>query len=77
VQFGLAGKRLWQRRNPLRDGLQAVPAFFPVRPELVAQIKHSGAAIPAKVVLGVQPYLWDDPRPFVEACFEEHPGPLG
>jgi ATP-dependent DNA ligase len=35
VKFGLAGKRLWQRLDPLHDGPSNRSGIVPVRPELV------------------------------------------
>jgi ATP-dependent DNA ligase len=35
VKFGLAGKELWRRLDPLRDG-----PMVPVRPELVAGVRY-------------------------------------
>lgn len=42
VKFGLAGKDLWQRLAPLRDGPETCSGFVPVRPDLVAAIRYFG-----------------------------------
>jgi ATP-dependent DNA ligase len=42
VQFGLAGKGLWQRLDRLRDGPATRSGMVPVRPELVAEIRYFG-----------------------------------
>ena len=44
VKFGLAGKDLRQRLDPLRDGPATRAGVVPVRPELVAAIKFFGLA---------------------------------
>jgi hypothetical protein len=42
VKFGLAGKDLWQRLDPLRDGPATRAGVVPVRPDLVAGVKFFG-----------------------------------
>jgi bifunctional non-homologous end joining protein LigD len=42
VKFGLAGKGLWRRLDPLRSGPETRPGMVPVRPELVAGVRFSG-----------------------------------
>jgi hypothetical protein len=41
-RFGLAGKELWSRLEPLRVGPASRDGFVPVRPELVAGVKFFG-----------------------------------
>jgi ATP-dependent DNA ligase len=42
VKFGLAGKDLWGRLDPLRAGPASRSGVVPVRPELVAGVKYFG-----------------------------------
>jgi hypothetical protein len=42
VKFGLAGKGLWRRLDPLRDGPSTRSGMIPVRPELVAAVRYFG-----------------------------------
>lgn len=42
VKFGLTGNGLWQRLDPLRDGLSHRSGIVPVQPELVAGVKYFG-----------------------------------
>jgi ATP-dependent DNA ligase len=42
VQFGLAGKGLWQLLDRLRDGPATRSGMIPVRPELVAAVRYFG-----------------------------------
>jgi bifunctional non-homologous end joining protein LigD len=42
VKFGLAGKELWSRLEPLRAGPASRGGVVPVRPELVASVKFFG-----------------------------------
>jgi bifunctional non-homologous end joining protein LigD len=42
VKFGLAGKDLWRRLDPLRTGPASRAGVVPVRPELVAAVKFFG-----------------------------------
>ena len=42
VKFGLAGKRLWQRLDPLRTGPTPRSGVIPVRPVLVAVVRYFG-----------------------------------
>ena len=42
VKFGLAGKDLWSRLDPLRAGPATRSGIVPVRPELVAGVKFFG-----------------------------------
>jgi bifunctional non-homologous end joining protein LigD len=42
VKFGLAGKDLWRRLDPLRAGSASRAGVVPVRPELVAAIRYFG-----------------------------------
>jgi hypothetical protein len=42
VKFGLAGKGLWRRLDPLRSGPETRSGIVPVRPELVAAVRHFG-----------------------------------
>jgi bifunctional non-homologous end joining protein LigD len=42
VKFGLAGKDLWRRLDPLRTGPAGRAGIVPVRPELVAAVKTFG-----------------------------------
>jgi len=57
VQFGLAGKGLWRRLDPLRAGPSARSGLVPVHPELVAAVRFFGhycsGAIRDGVVLSV------------------------
>jgi len=42
VKFGLAGKGLWRRLDPLRTGPSTRSGMVPVRPELVAGVRYFG-----------------------------------
>jgi hypothetical protein len=42
VQFGLGGKRLWQRLDQLRSGPATRSGLVPVHPELVAGVRYFG-----------------------------------
>jgi hypothetical protein len=42
VKFGLAGKGLWRRLDPLRSGPETRSGMVPVRPELVVGVRFSG-----------------------------------
>ena len=47
VQFGLAGKEVWRRLDPVRAGAANRAGLIPVRPELVAAVRFFGATAPA------------------------------
>ena len=42
VKFGLGGRGLWQRLEPLRAGPALRSGVVPVRPELVAEVRFFG-----------------------------------
>jgi hypothetical protein len=42
VKFGLAGKELWQRLDPMRAGTTPRSGVVPVRPVLVAAVQYFG-----------------------------------
>ena len=42
VKFGLGGRGLWQRLEPLRAGPASRSGIVPVRPELVAGVRYFG-----------------------------------
>ena len=42
VKFGLAGKGLWRRLDPLRAGPSARSGVIQVRPEMVAAVRFFG-----------------------------------
>lgn len=57
IKFGLAGKGLWRRLNPLRDGPASRAGIIPVRPELIGGVKffvrYRSGAIRDGVLLAV------------------------
>jgi bifunctional non-homologous end joining protein LigD len=59
VQFGLAGRDLWSRLDPLRAGPATRTGVVPVRPEMVAEVRffrrYRSGAIRDGVLLAVEP----------------------
>ena len=55
VKFGLAGKGLWRRLDPLREGPSARSGVVRVRPELVAAVRYFGRCRTGWIRDGVVP----------------------
>jgi hypothetical protein len=63
VKFGLAGKQLWPRLDPLRAGPATRSGVVPVRPELVAEVSFFGRDRSGAIRDGVLLWVGSTRRP--------------